>query len=273
MQHLNYCRQIASTCAAMLGVPNVAREQSPVWLHMLALCRASQKFLLPENGELIDDPELRALDADFEIRLPHPFLALEYQLSGAYGLQGDGTVLSKDVVFAWEVEDNIIVQRVSFSRHQGAWGIGNSYMIPRVGFLRESASGFRQFKYSQFFGGVAPDNEEMEPNGISRLLYFLNALACSNVKVERSEASKVHKAMRKKGALPFDDYHILTIDVPGGRADNGLGAGSHRSPREHLRRGHIRRLQDGRKLWVNATVVNPGVGGKVTKDYAVRAAA
>ena len=78
--------------------------------------------------------------------------------------------------------------------------------------------------------------------------------------------------MRKCGALPFDDYHVLTINVGGQGQREGAANGSHRSPREHLRRGHIRRLQDGRKLWVNATVVNPGVGAKVMKDYRMEAA-
>lgn len=45
------------------------------------------------------------------------------------------------------------------------------------------------------------------------------------------------------------------------------------SPREHLRRGHIRRLEDGRKFWINAAVVAAGNGGKIHKDYGIRRAA
>lgn len=273
MQHLNYCRQIASMCANMLEVPNVARRHAHVYLQMLSLCRASQKFLLPENGELIDDPEMRALDNDMQLRLPHQFIALEYPLSSAYGQQDNAELLTKEVVFAWEVDDGVIVQRVSFSKHDASWGIGNTYILPRTGFLRDSEGGFRQFRYKQLFGGHGPDNEEPDSNGISRLLYFLNALSCANVTVERSASGKANKAIRKKGALPFDDYHILTIDVPSRVQGDGIAQGSHRSPREHLRRGHIRRLQDGRKLWVNATVVNPGIGGKVAKDYRMKVAA
>jgi hypothetical protein len=100
---------------------------------------------------------------------------------------------------------------------------------------------------------------------------MLNALACSNVHIERSEPKKSSKKI--KSALPFDTYHILTIDVPG-NSGGGMATGSHRSPREHLRRGHIRRLGDGRRIWVNATVVAAGRGaGVVTKDYAIRCAA
>lgn len=104
------------------------------------------------------------------------------------------------------------------------------------------------------------------------MLSFLNALQCVNVHIERSMPKKGNKKI--KAALQFDSYHVLTIDVPGRPADlSGIG-GPHRSPREHLRRGHIRRLTDGRRIWVNATVVAAGRGaGIVTKDYALRAAA
>ena len=55
---------------------------------------------------------------------------------------------------------------------------------------------------------------------------------------------------------------------------NGMPSGHHRSPREHLRRGHIRRLADGRRIWVNAAIVGAGKGvGVVSKDYALRHAA
>lgn len=108
-----------------------------------------------------------------------------------------------------------------------------------------------------------------EGGGASVLLGFLNAISCSNVEILRSDPPKIKAKLRK--ALPFDSYHLLTIDVrsqAGGEASIG---GSHRSPREHLRRGHIRRYESGLRVWVNATVVNPGVGGKVHKDYRVTA--
>jgi len=95
---------------------------------------------------------------------------------------------------------------------------------------------------------------------------FCNAATSTSRKAEglRSVAR-----WRRAKPYPFDDYHILTIESPKAAASDGGHGGSHRSPREHLRRGHIRRLEDGRKLWINATVVNAGVGGKVSKDYRI----
>jgi hypothetical protein len=47
---------------------------------------------------------------------------------------------------------------------------------------------------------------------------------------------------------------------------------THRSPREHLRRGHIRIYQSGRRIWVNSTLVNAGVGGRISTVRDLRAA-
>ena len=101
---------------------------------------------------------------------------------------------------------------------------------------------------------------------------MLNALGCSNVQIERSKPKRAGKKV--KAALPFDAYHVLTIDAPGRAGDRVVPTGPHRAPREHLRRGHIRRLADGRRTWVNATVVASGRrGGVIKKDYAIRCTA
>ncbi len=73
-------------------------------------------------------------------------------------------------------------------------------------------------------------------------------------------------------ALPFDEYHVLTVAIPSAKAsvnNQAESIGDRHSPREHLRRGHIRRLQDSRKIWVNAAIINAGVGTKIHKNYAV----
>lgn len=48
--------------------------------------------------------------------------------------------------------------------------------------------------------------------------------------------------------------------------------GTHASPRPHLRRGHIRTYEDGKKIWVHATIVNGSDQTKIVarEKYAVR---
>lgn len=97
------------------------------------------------------------------------------------------------------------------------------------------------------------------------------ALACRNVRKEVVAApDKLNKKRERSGKTPFFDYHILTVDVPG-RTGGGAGIGTptgRSSPRGHLRRGHIRRLDTG-PIWINSTVVNPG-HDFLGKDYKVR---
>jgi hypothetical protein len=104
---------------------------------------------------------------------------------------------------------------------------------------------------------------------IRALLGTLNALACANVTTERVAPKRAHLAMRP--SFQFDTYHVLVVKQRDSvRSSVSEFVEDRRSPREHLRRGHIRRHQSGLRLWINATVVNAGVGGKVSKDYAVR---
>lgn len=96
------------------------------------------------------------------------------------------------------------------------------------------------------------------------------ALACKNVRVQRQDApEKLNRARVKVGKLPLPDHHILILgdDGPGGGEAFGSGA----SRRSHLRRGHIRRLGEGRITWVNQTMVH-GRGGFAAKTYKMGAA-
>jgi hypothetical protein len=95
------------------------------------------------------------------------------------------------------------------------------------------------------------------------------ALACSNMGRQTLPASAALNEKRQhSGKEPFVSYHIL--DVAGDRPVRGesTGSGSHNSPRQHLRRGHIRRLDETRVTWVTSCVV--GTHGKVIKDYRVQ---
>lgn len=109
------------------------------------------------------------------------------------------------------------------------------------------------------------------------LLELCEALSCSNIKHEVMENYDVKMNQRRinDGKVPLYETRTLWLDAPstivyGG--NEGLG-GTHRSPRQHLRRGHIRRLQTGKKVWVNSAVVGARNGGVICSTYAIREAA
>jgi len=285
MEHLNYSRQLVKRCIDALAKANNDPEDRALMSSVVELHRASTKFILPDGGRLYDDRELRALDESVPLRLPYPYLCLEYRSNGKeramdepIGLVNgvpqyeneDFVSAPKRVVYARERGGYIVVTVAFWTRHDGVWCILPECAIPATGYLNRgvSFSGRPAIK-AAFKDPRVPLSDYMDELGA--LLCFLNVLQCSNVHVERSDPKNTGKKI--KAALPFDAYHVLTIDVPGKTGD-GTATGGHRSPREHLRRGHIRRLADGRRIWVNATVVAAGRGaGVVTKDYVVRCAA
>ena len=98
------------------------------------------------------------------------------------------------------------------------------------------------------------------------VMSFLNALACSNIYIHKEQSKQPHKL--KKDALPFDDYHVLMLNNNHSNEESGEH-NSHRHPRQHLRRGHIRRYKSGITIWINSMVVCPETKTKIIKDYKV----
>ena len=265
MEHLNYCRKILLQFKAMSKIPSIEAEQKSKIDHVIDLCRASSKFLLPENGKLLPDDELRALDESIPLKLPYTFTALEYERKTK---DASGNIFAaKMVIFCRQDDDGIYLMTLGWRVSDGFWMGTADAFIPKTGYLDRTDSKKIKVYYEDSPSSIAGVSEKQ----VTIVLHFLNALACSNVHIERSQTKKENKKI--KSALPFDSYHILTIDA--GHSGESItlvnGGGSHRSQREHLRRGHIRRLADGRKIWVNATVVCAGRGfNKVKKDYRIK---
>jgi hypothetical protein len=63
-------------------------------------------------------------------------------------------------------------------------------------------------------------------------------------------------------------YKTLELVAPSTRQERIELSGTHASPRLHLRRGHIRRLDESRTVWVQSCVVGAEPGA-VLKDYRV----
>jgi hypothetical protein len=106
---------------------------------------------------------------------------------------------------------------------------------------------------------------------VSMLLQTCVVLNCANVTTAEIAAPKlINRKRQGKGKPPFFSYHVLQISAP--RA-TGVSSGGeqHASPRAHLRRGHVRRLEE-RTVWVRPAMVNPGAAvaaGSVEKGYAI----
>ncbi|MCT7328020.1 hypothetical protein [Ralstonia mojiangensis] len=102
------------------------------------------------------------------------------------------------------------------------------------------------------------------------LVQVCSVINCANVTTAEIGAPvALNKKRTEKGRQPFFSYKVLQLSDDhrvAGRA--GVG-GTHASPRMHLRRGHLRRLES-KVVWVRPAMVNAGTSdGAVLKDYAI----
>jgi len=90
-----------------------------------------------------------------------------------------------------------------------------------------------------------------------------------NMRTEYYEAAKkVQDKRAKKGKQPIISYHRLML-IGSHRVNKVKGRGSHSSPAYHKRRGHFRRYQSGKVVWVRDTMVGRPENGIILKDYSL----
>lgn len=160
---------------------------------------------------------------------------------------------TRDIHGAWWTSGQYLWARTS----SGGWGIGGDGS-PRL--------------LGDRFGEHADREREAVGKSVSIAWSVFAVMACSNVRQrEHPPAAALNKKRTKAGKVPLATYKTLEIFAPNQRDEITPQGGTHASPRVHLRRGHIRRIGDGRTVWVQACVVG-SKHGMVVKDYRVRPA-
>jgi len=83
-------------------------------------------------------------------------------------------------------------------------------------------------------------------------------------------SSSIHGVVQRlaEKKLPFYETKVLTLEVPGDLkvVSESLG-GTGVTMRQHLRRGHIRRLANGNNIWINSYIAGSAAKGVITKSY------
>lgn len=119
------------------------------------------------------------------------------------------------------------------------------------------------------------DWKEWEPwvSGSKILFGLCGALMCKNIshRITDPGASADENARRvKKGKRPLQPTHTLYVRTEQTTTDKKLGPHDvdRRPIRQHLRRGHIRRLPK-EHVWVRHALVGSKANGVLVKDYSV----
>ena len=124
-----------------------------------------------------------------------------------------------------------------------------------------------QIRYGPVDDGVTMDKTEAE-----MILGFTSAWYESLSR--RSEAyvpivpqTFTNRRKIAQGKLPSYDWRTVVIEPVAPRQESK--GGTHASPRQHDRRGHLRRLRSGRNVWVKPHKVGDPSKGFVFHDYKI----
>jgi hypothetical protein len=88
--------------------------------------------------------------------------------------------------------------------------------------------------------------------------------------VSEHVVSRVHRAKLARSGVSGWSYRVVDIDPVRAKAAAQGVAGTHVTPRWHIRRGHWRRLADGRRVFVRECEVGDAARGGVVKDYSIK---
>lgn len=228
------------------------------------------RFLLPDGGPWLDAASM-VLAAPF--RLPYPDTVFEYRSFGTVGPTASTIILATE----YRASDGglRILIREFFRSGDGDWimQFGDTQLAcDQEPFAKGSTPAVEVVNPET--GAVEPwvKNVNHSPDeGHMVVLAVLSLLQCVNVETEIIPApERLNKKRVAQGKLPFVEYKRLVVrrTLPERLTP---GDATHASPRQHLRRGHIRRLPSTRTVWVSQCLVGDPQKGFIVKDYVVRA--
>ncbi len=270
----NYAAQAIKSILAKI----LKYKDAEIFLSQVGFIANAVKFVMPDGGTIFDD-NLKGIRGQYA-KLPYNNITVEY------ATQFEGKLL-KTLVLAEQQDENINVS--SFFAIGDSWepcpvgitvfGDWWDYSDKSIPTLGSDTNGFKLkcspiSIYPNQFKGVEDDINRGEIHGITidtkALLELLEALSCRNVTTANyQDASPVNEKRIKVGKMPFYETKMLVVDTRSCTiGKHGNGCGTHQSPRQHLRRGHIRRLTSG-NFWVNSCVVGSGDKGHIEKRYMV----
>lgn len=242
-------------------------------------------FVTPDGGEILNDG-LKGLHG-MNIHLPYDIMTIEYFVDKSQSTKTDERetiYISKRLILA--VDSKVFNQYIDIKADgifvfsccwlDGMWALQPAGAILKRDWQSQNnyilVRALPEFLDEEFaLGRTTIDDMRFDVSSdCGALMELLEALSCRNVSTANHQDAVVGNAKRvKEGKLPFYQTKMLVINSgysPSGKTGNG--GGSHVSPRQHLRRGHIRRIESG-NIWVNSCVVGDSNKGIIKKQYSV----
>jgi hypothetical protein len=186
----------------------------------------------------------------------------------------DPRISDLDIPEAKDHDFLIMEFRIEIFQHLG-W-----CLMPRivVGTSFTPTSSDASYRAEVFFNPLELDDTKLakEVNSACDPVAVLNiVLNTKNVRLDRIEISpKLNRARERQRKPPLKSYTVVHTNEYISAMREGVrmaAAGTHASPRPHLRRGHIRHLVSHKEIWIHDTIVNAHKGEWATRlGYKVR---
>tara|TARA_R110000744_G_scaffold373657_1_gene485960 strand:- start:45 stop:932 length:888 start_codon:yes stop_codon:yes gene_type:complete len=260
------------------------------WLEAInGLLAASAKFNIPAlEPPVFTELSITANAYQKEglLRLPFDVCYIEGPLNSKRELSAGandvkmGVLAFKVNAFSEALDLDATEEDIAFILHRGGKpSIKSPWLTPRIANVFRQSDGHVM---SHLTGGADMDNTISPPEEIhlreaatATMTYLWAALALINSPSADREIEtpplKLQKAREKRGKCPLFEHHVLKI---GGMTSTGkllAKGGTHASPRQHWRRGHVRVLRrdtpEEKKTLIPACLVSGR--GFVSKDYEV----
>jgi len=140
------------------------------------------------------------------------------------------------------------------------------YFTPLMYYVKDD-----QVRYNAVDKNKTINNEDAE-----MILSFIGSWYESLSKRKEAYIPSVQKTFTNKrrlakGKLPIYEWRTVTIEPVEPRKSHK--GGTHASPRLHDRRGHLRKLKNGKNVWVKPCKVGNASQGTVFHDYRISEAA
>lgn len=302
IKHLDYCREFLLDTSKVIKemtdsnsfVKMIGHSVSELKYNLLIdyliqgreLAKSSVKYILPVKGLVLKDAVFSNLRGK-KLELPYPTIALEF--TDPIPENETETKIFKTIIFAIDRGDKIELYRVIGFKLPNAYG-GTTTWAPshRITLNKENVltitnEGKALFDYSKIhiINPIMKQDVHSfkgEDSLINIFLDFLNSLAHPGIRIFKSNAnvptvkSKSGKKKKVKTSIPYDDYHVVTIDVPPITyvKDNKGTVTERCSPRQHTRAAHWRRYKSGKRVRIEEMVINADNKSKVEKVYKLR---
>jgi len=248
----------------------------------------AQHFYLPPNGDLMGDPDYGYTMKGLPVRLPFSTITASVEFASS-DVVVVGQECNRQLTESGGLEP--VIECRSAFRIDGVWVVN-----PILGTILTEActrGDVEPFMLSPFLSDAASmDRETLRDlrlyalTASSTVFNLIAALACENVVFESEGTSDPVKAIKSLSKRKEPKYatKLLKLLTPIPRAvklSDGILLDStdakifeddeycRAGPKQHLRRGHIRTLPSGRRIWVNECVVGDSDSGVLTKRYRI----